>query len=110
MLEYREWNGVRMTYIAGKKEPVWLVAFLLRKLGHIPRVARRLRWNRQLVRIAWEHAEWNPDQMRREEEEATQCGFRSEYLMDSPHALVVPGSTLRGKTPQRRFRRCRYCR
>ena len=55
-LEYRNWEGVRMTYVAGKAEPVWLVADLVKKLGHVPRAARRLRWNRQLVRVPIDRA------------------------------------------------------
>ncbi len=95
--EYREWRGVRMTFVAGKAEPVWLVAFLTRKLGNLPRAARRLRWNRQLVRMACKHAEWNPLQMQSEQTSAVEAGFRSDYLMDSPHALVVPGSALKSR-------------
>lgn len=109
-LEYREWQGVRMTYFAGKKEPVWLVADLARKLGLVARAARRVRWDRQMVRAALYHAEWNAQSMRSEREAAMQAGFRSDILMDSPHALVFPGSALAGKPVRRRRRRCWRCR
>ena len=109
-LEYRELCGVRMTFFAGKAEPIWLVGVLAKKLGHISRVARRLRWNHKLVRAALYHFEWNPSHMRREQEEALQAGYRAEALMDSPHGLVFPGSMLRDKPPTRPRRRCQYCR
>ena len=109
-LEFREWNGVRMTYLFGKKEPIWLVAELTKKLGHIPRAARRLRWNRQLIRVALYHAEWNAATMAQERAAALQAGFRADDLMNSPKALVFPGSALQGKPPSRSRRGCRYCR
>ena len=99
-LEFRDWNGIRMTYLCGKKEPIWLVAELTKKLGHIPRAARRLRWNRQEVRIALYHAEWYAATMAQERESALQAGFKADGLMNSPKALVVPGSALRAR-PQR---------
>ena len=108
-LEFREWQGVRMTYVSGKKEPVWLVADLVRKLGHVPRAARRLRWNGRLVRAAFEHAEWNATTMQQEREAALSAGFRCEPLQDSPHALVFPARALAGK-PVRRRKRCRCTR
>ncbi len=110
LLEFREWRGVRMTYLLGKPEPVWLIADLVRKLGHVPRVARRLRWNRQDVRLAFDHAEWNADQITRERAAALEAGYCSDLLMDSPHALVFPGSLLKGRPAPRRRRRCRNCR
>lgn len=107
-LEFRELEGVRMTFVSGKKEPVWLVADLVRKLGHVPRAARRLRWNRRLVRAAYDHAEWNAVAMQKEREAALAAGFRSEVLQDSPHGLVFPASALAGKpVRRRRFCRCR---
>jgi hypothetical protein len=107
-LEFREWEGVRMTFVSGKNEPVWLVADLVRKLGHVPRAARRLRWNRRLVRAAFDHAEWNALTMQKEREAALAAGFHSEVLQDSPHGLVFPASTLAGKpVRRRRFCRCR---
>ena len=109
-LEFRDWNGIRMTYLCGKKEPIWLVAELTKKLGHIPRAARRLRWNRQEVRIALYHAEWYAATMAQERESALQAGFKADGLMNSPKALVVPGSTLQSKPPSRFRRGCRYCR
>ena len=109
-LEYREWQGVRMTYLSGKNEPIWLVAALVQKLGHISRAAYRLRWNRQFVRAAVYHAEWNAPTMRQERAAALEAGFHADVLMDSPHGLVFPGAMLRGKPPsRRRSRRCRYC-
>lgn len=105
-LEYREWQGVRMTFVTGKKEPVWLVADLVRKLGHVSRAARRLRWNGRLVRAAFEHAEWNATTMRQEREAALAAGFRCDVLQDSPHALVFPARELVSK-PRRHRRRCR---
>ena len=110
LLEFREWGGVRMTYLLGKAEPIWLVADLVRKLGHIPRVARRLHWNRHDVRMAFHHAEWNADQMGRERDAALQAGFRSDLLMNSPHGLVFPGSALAGKPIRRRRWNCARCR
>ncbi len=109
-LEYRNWKGIRMTYLSGKSEPIWLVADLVRKLGHITRAARRLRWNRQLVRVAVHHAEWNQSSMDQERADALEAGFRSDVLMDSPHGLVFPGSALAGKPVIRRHRRCSICR
>lgn len=109
-LEFREWNGVRMTYLSGKQEPIWLVAALVKKLGHIPRAAHRLRWNRQLVRCALYHAEWNATTMQRERKAALEAGFQANVLMDSPHGLVFPGSALAGKPIHRRRRGCYYCR
>ncbi len=94
ILEYRELLGVRMTFIQGKHEPIWLVGVLAKKLGHISRVARRLHWNHKLVRAAVYHAEWNPIPMRREQESALAAGFRCDLLMDSPHALVFPATAL----------------
>ena len=108
-LEYRDWNGVRMTYLCGKKEPIWLVAELAKKLGFIPRVARRLRWNRQQVRMALYHAEWNASTMAEERDAALKAGFRADGLMDLPKALVFPGSALKGKSPRRIRRSCRNC-
>lgn len=96
-LEYRELLGVRMTFIQGKQEPIWLVGVLAKKLGHISRVARRLRWNHKLVRAVVYHAEWNPIPMRREQEAALAAGFRCDLLMDSPHALVFPAAALRNR-------------
>ena len=49
-----------------KKEPIWLLARLAKKLGHIARAARRLRWDREQDRIALYHAEWNVPSMARE--------------------------------------------
>lgn len=111
-LEFREWQGVRMTFVVGKREPVWLVASLVKKLGHIPRAARRLRWNRMLVREAWNHAEWNAEVMRRERQSAMEAGFRSDLFADSPHALVFPAKELRNRPGGgiRRRRRSRACR
>jgi hypothetical protein len=109
-LEYRNWQGMRMTYVAGKAEPVWLVAELVKRLGHVPRAARRLRWNRQLVRLAVDHAEWNATTMAKERAAALEAGFRSEMLMDSPHGLVFPGSALAGKPIRPRRRGCARCR
>ena len=109
-LEYRNWEGVRMTFVAGKAEPVWLVADLVKKLGHVPRAARRLRWNRQLVRMAVYHAEWNATTMARERAAALDAGFRAEVLMVSPHGLVFPGSALAGKPIRPKRRGCYYCR
>ncbi len=107
-LEYRNWQGMRMTYVAGKAEPVWLVAELVKRLGHVPRAARRLRWNRQLVRLAVDHAEWNATTMAKERSAALEAGFRAEVLMDSPHGLVFPARALAGKPVRRRkFCRCR---
>ena len=105
-LEYRELCGVRMTFFQGKEEPIWLVGVLAKKLGHISRVARRLRWNHKLVRAAVYHAEWNPLPMRREQEAALEAGFRCELLMDSPHGLVFPAAALRNRPikPVRRKR------
>ncbi len=103
--EYREWNGVRMTFLYGKKEPVWLAAELARKLGFIPRAARRLRWERQHVRMALYHAEWNAPEMERERAAAMAAGFRSDILQNSPHGLVFPGSALAGKPIQKK----RWC-
>ena len=96
-LEYRDLRGVRMTFFQGKQEPIWLVGVLAKKLGHISRVARRLRWNHKLVRAAVYHAEWNPIPMRREQEAALAAGFRCDLLMDSPHALVFPAAALRNR-------------
>lgn len=103
-LEYRDLLGVRMTFFQGKQEPIWLVGVLAKKLGHISRVARRLRWNHKLVRAAVYHAEWNPIPMRREQEAALAAGFRCDLLMDSPHALVFPAAALRNR-PINRVRR-----
>lgn len=108
-LEYRDWNGVRMTYLCGKNEPVWLVAELTKKLGFIPRAARRLRWNRQHIRMALYHAEWNASTMAQEREAALQAGFQADALMDSPKALVFPGSVLKGRPTSRPRRGCRAC-
>lgn len=111
-LEFREWQGVRMTFVVGKREPVWLVASLVKKLGHVPRAARRLRWNRMLVRAAWNHAEWNAEVMRRECQAAMEAGFRSDLFADSPHALVFPAKELRNRpgfdTRRRRSRTSRW--
>ena len=107
--EYREWNGVRMTFLYGKKEPVWLAAELARKLGYIPRAARRLRWERQHVRMALYHAEWNASEMERERAAAFAAGFRSDILQNSPHGLVFPGSALTGKPIRKRKRWCPTC-
>ena len=109
-VEYRDWNGLRMTYLAGRKEPVWLVADLVKKLGHVPRAARRLRWERQQVRMAVFHAEWNVPAMERERTAALAAGFRPDLLMDSPHGLVFPGSALAGKPIRRRRWKCARCR
>lgn len=109
-LEFREWQGVRMTYVSGKQEPVWLVFDLVKKLGHVPRAARRLRWQRNLVRFAVDHAEWNATTMARERAAALEAGYRAEVLMDSPHGLVFPGSALAGKPIRPRRRGCYYCR
>lgn len=105
-LEYRELCGVRMTFFQGKEEPIWLVGALAKKLGHISRVARRLRWNHKLVRAAVYHSEWNPLPMRREQEAALEAGFRCDLLMDSPHGLVFPAAALRDRPikPVRRKR------
>ena len=100
-LEYRELCGVRMTFFQGKAEPIWLVESLARKLGHISRVAKRLRWNHKLVRAAVYHVEWNELPMRREREAALAAGFRCDLLMDSPHGLVFPGTALRDKPVKR---------
>ena len=100
-LEYRELRGVRMTFFQGKREPIWLVSVLAQKLGHLTRVARRLRWNYKLVRAAVDHAEWNELPMRREREAALAAGFRCDFLMDSPHGLVFPGAALRDKPVKR---------
>ena len=109
-LEYRNWNGVRMTYLMGKEEPVWLVADLVRKLGHIPRAAQRLRWSREHVRMAVYHATWNAPEMNQERESALQAGFKADALMNSPRGLVFPGSALAGKPIHRRRRGCSFCR
>ena len=108
-LEYRDWNGVRMTYLCGKKEPVWLVAELTRKLGFIPRAARRLRWNRQHIRMALYHAEWNASTMAQEREAALQAGFQADALMDLPKALVFPGRVLQNIPRRRKDCNCRVC-
>ena len=109
-LEFREFNGVRMTFLFGKKEPIWLAAELAKKLGHIPRAARRLRWDREQVRMALYHAEWNAATMAQERESALQAGFRADALMNSPKALVFPGSALQSRPISRLRRGCRYCR
>lgn len=102
MLEFREWRGIRQSFFSGKREPIWLVAELVRKLGHIPRAARRLRWNRRLVRLAVDHAEWNSYTIGQERESALAAGYHCPLLQDSPHALVFPGSALAGKPIRRR--------
>ena len=55
-----------MTSLFGKKEPIWLVAELAKKLGHDPRAARRLPWDREQVRIALYRAERNAATMPQE--------------------------------------------
>ena len=40
-VEFREWNGMQITFWVGMREPVWLVAEIARPLGDVPRAARR---------------------------------------------------------------------
>ena len=94
-IEYREIGGTRMTFVYGKRQPLWEVAVLARRLGSVRRMARRLRWSVPLVREALWHIEWHLDEINREHEEALQSGLFSNLLIDSPHALVFPGSRLR---------------
>lgn len=90
-IEYRDWRGVRTAFVSGKNEPVWYVAALAKKLGHVGRTAKRLRWrNHKLIRLAIYHAEWNTFAMEKEREGAIRAGFPMEALIDSPHQLVFP--------------------
>ena len=109
-LEYRNWETVRQTYLCGKSQPVWLAWELVKRLGHVPRAAKRLKWTHRQVREAVDHAEWNAVAMAREREEALAAGFRSDVLMNSPHGLVFPAKELEGKPVVRRRRRCWRCR
>jgi hypothetical protein len=107
MWEFREVLGVRQTFLSGKAEPVWLVAELKRRLGHVGRVAKRLGWTQKQVRMTVKFAEWNSVMLAKEREAALAAGFRNDLLMDSPHGLVVPGRELLNRPAQLRRKRRR---
>jgi hypothetical protein len=109
MWEFREVLGVRQTFLSGKAEPVWLVAELKLRLGHMGRVAKRLGWTQKQVRMTVKFAEWNSVALAKEREAALAAGFRNDLLTNSPHGLVFPAKDLERK-PVRRRRRCWRCR
>jgi len=104
-VEFRSKSGVRMTFLAGREEPLWEVAELARTLGSIRRVARRLRWTQSQVREAIWHSQWHPADMQRERQEAMAAGYRRRCPAESPHLLVFPASRLRdaARAEPRRF-------
>ena len=90
-IEYRQSYGVRTAFVSGRREPVWYVAALAKRLGHVGRTAKRLRWrNHKLIRLAIYHAEWNAFAMEQEREAAIRAGFPAVDLLDSPHQLTFP--------------------
>jgi hypothetical protein len=107
-IEYRQWYGVRTAFVSGRREPVWYVAALAKRLGHVGRTAKRLRWrNYKLIRLAIYHAEWNAFAMEQEREAAIRGGFPANALIDSPHQLIVPqkqpSSAVKRRRRKKRF-------
>ena len=89
-VEFREWNGMQMTFWVGMREPVWLVAEIARRLGDVPRAARRWGVRLSQLRAMLQYVQSHARRVEYERELALESGFEVPPVETPVLTLVFP--------------------
>lgn len=98
-VEFREWRGMRMTFMAGMAEPVWWVAETACQIGNVPRAARRLGVRVSKLRAVLQFVQNHARQIEFERTCALDAGIELPVVPDPLPALVFPAEELRWRRP-----------
>lgn len=99
-VEFREWNGMQMTFWVGMREPVWLVAEIARRLGDVPRAARRWGVRVSQLRAMLQYVQGHARRVEYERELAMESGFEMPPVETSVLTLVFPAEQLQWRRPE----------
>ena len=99
-VEFREWNGMQMTFWVGMREPVWLVAEIARRLGDVPRAARRCGVRVSQLRALLQYVHSHARRVEYERELALESGFELPPMETPVLTLVFPAEQLQWRRPE----------
>ena len=99
-VEFREWNGLRMTFFAGASEPVWLMAEIARPAGNVPKTARRLGVRVYKLRTVLDYVQANARRIGFERETTIEAGFVPPEPVEIFPSLIFPADPLLWRKPE----------
>ena len=99
-VEFREWNGLRMTFFAGTSEPVWLMAKVAQLAGNVPKAARRLGMRVSKLHTGDNYVQANARRIGFKRETAIEAGFAPPEPIEIFSSLVFPAEQPLWRKPE----------
>ena len=99
-VEFREWNGLRITFFAGASEPVWLMAKVAQLAGNVPKAARRLGVRVSKLHTGDNYVQANARRIGFERETAIEAGFAPPEPVEIFHRWFFRRSNRFGESPK----------
>lgn len=94
-VEFRDWNGMQMTFWVGMDRPVWWLAEVARQTRDVPRAARRCGLRVSQLRAVLEYVHCHARRVEYERQLALDAGFDLPRAKEPKMDLVFPAEQLR---------------